>query len=51
MPLGLWEVTSGHVLSLPKHVGKDGVFFLPQRPYFTMGTLRAQVQCISTPVI
>lgn len=39
---GLWPVYRG-LVSRPKHVGADGIVFLPQRPYLSVGTLRDQV--------
>ena len=39
---GLWPVYRG-LVSRPKSVGEDGIMFLPQRPYLTVGTLRDQV--------
>ncbi|KXX82881.1 Peroxisomal long-chain fatty acid import protein 2 [Madurella mycetomatis] len=39
---GLWPVYRG-LVSRPKHNGEDGIMFLPQRPYLSIGTLRDQV--------
>ncbi|KAF4121723.1 ATP-binding cassette, subfamily D (ALD), peroxisomal long-chain fatty acid import protein [Geosmithia morbida] len=39
---GLWPVYRG-LVSLPKDIGQDGIMFLPQRPYLSLGTLRDQV--------
>ncbi|EMR68511.1 putative peroxisomal abc transporter protein [Eutypa lata UCREL1] len=39
---GLWPVYRG-LISRPKAIGEDGIMFLPQRPYLTVGTLRDQV--------
>ncbi|KAF7251957.1 ATP-binding cassette sub-family D member 4 [Varanus komodoensis] len=39
---GLWESTAGHVHML-SCFGPHGVMFLPQKPFFTDGTLREQV--------
>lgn len=39
---GLWPVYRG-LVSRPRSVGTDGIMFLPQRPYFSVGTLRDQV--------
>ena len=39
---GLWPFQSG-TISKPQKIGKDGLFFLPQRPYLALGTLRAQL--------
>ena len=39
---GLWPVYRG-LVSRPKSVGEDGIMFLPQRPYLSIGTLRDQV--------
>ncbi|KAI9841427.1 MAG: hypothetical protein M1837_000703 [Sclerophora amabilis] len=39
---GLWPVYRG-LISRPRSVGIDGIMFLPQRPYLSVGTLRDQV--------
>ena len=39
---GLWPVYRG-LVSRPRSVGQDGIMFLPQRPYLSIGTLRDQV--------
>lgn len=39
---GLWPVYEG-LVSRPKNNGEDGIMFLPQRPYLSIGTLRDQV--------
>jgi len=39
---GLWPVYRG-LVSRPKANGEDGIMFLPQRPYLSVGTLRDQV--------
>jgi ATP-binding cassette subfamily D (ALD) protein 4 len=39
---GLWPITAGTVCR-PDKVGRDGVFFLPQRPYVFPGTLADQL--------
>ena len=39
---GLWPAYRG-LVSRPRTVGADGVMFLPQRPYLSIGTLRDQV--------
>ncbi|KAL1891763.1 ATP-binding cassette long-chain fatty acid transporter pxa1 [Ceratocystis pirilliformis] len=39
---GLWPVYRG-LVSRPKSTGEDGIMFLPQRPYLSIGTLRDQV--------
>src|SRR6187551_2059519 len=39
---GLWPVYRG-LVSRPKDSGYDGIMFLPQRPYLSIGTLRDQV--------
>ncbi|EGZ77255.1 hypothetical protein NEUTE2DRAFT_78521 [Neurospora tetrasperma FGSC 2509] len=39
---GLWPVYRG-LVSRPKNNGEDGIMFLPQRPYLSIGTLRDQV--------
>ncbi|XP_069064600.1 lysosomal cobalamin transporter ABCD4 [Pleurodeles waltl] len=39
---GLWESTKGSI-QRPSCFGPHGILFLPQRPYFTDGTLREQV--------
>lgn len=38
----LWPVYRG-LVSRPKSIGEDGIMFLPQRPYLSIGTLRDQV--------
>eukprot|EP00945_MAST-04E_sp_MAST-4E-sp1_P006005 g6005.t1 len=39
---GLWPFQQG-TLSKPSTIGRGGMFFLPQRPYITLGTLRQQL--------
>jgi ATP-binding cassette subfamily D (ALD) long-chain fatty acid import protein len=39
---GLWPVYRG-LVSRPKSIGQDGIMFIPQRPYLSIGTLRDQV--------
>lgn len=39
---GLWPVYRG-LVSRPRAIGMDGIMFLPQRPYLSIGTLRDQV--------
>ncbi|KAJ9664753.1 ATP-binding cassette long-chain fatty acid transporter pxa1 [Neophaeococcomyces mojaviensis] len=39
---GLWPVYRG-LVSRPRQIGMDGIMFLPQRPYLSVGTLRDQV--------
>ncbi|EKV11286.1 Peroxisomal ABC transporter (PXA1), putative [Penicillium digitatum] len=39
---GLWPVYRG-LVSRPRAFGLDGIMFLPQRPYLSVGTLRDQV--------
>ncbi|KAL9116134.1 MAG: hypothetical protein Q9227_000503 [Pyrenula ochraceoflavens] len=39
---GLWPVYRG-LISRPRRIGADGIMFLPQRPYLSIGTLRDQV--------
>ncbi|GES60382.1 peroxisomal ABC transporter [Aspergillus terreus] len=39
---GLWPVYRG-LVSRPRGSGVDGIMFLPQRPYLSVGTLRDQV--------
>ena len=39
---GLWPTFRG-ITSRPRNIGKDGIMFLPQRPYLSTGTLRDQV--------
>ena len=39
---GLWPACRG-LVSRPRSVGTDGIMFLPQRPYLSIGTLRDQV--------
>ena len=38
----LWPVYRG-LVSRPRTIGTDGIMFLPQRPYLSIGTLRDQV--------
>ncbi|MCJ1409110.1 hypothetical protein MMC19_003188 [Ptychographa xylographoides] len=42
MVAGLWPVYRG-LVSRPRSIGTDGIMFLPQRPYLSIGTLRDQV--------
>lgn len=39
---GLWPVYRG-LVSRPRNLGADGIMYLPQRPYLSVGTLRDQV--------
>ncbi|RAL17568.1 putative peroxisomal ABC transporter (PXA1) [Aspergillus homomorphus CBS 101889] len=39
---GIWPVYRG-LVSRPRGFGLDGIMFLPQRPYLSVGTLRDQV--------
>ncbi|KAI1465411.1 ABC transporter transmembrane region 2-domain-containing protein [Daldinia caldariorum] len=39
---GLWPVYRG-LVSRPKTIGQDGIMFIPQRSYLSVGTLRDQV--------
>lgn len=39
---GLWPVYRG-LVSRPRNFSMDGIMFLPQRPYLSVGTLRDQV--------
>lgn len=39
---GLWPTYRG-ITSRPRVTGQDGIMFIPQRPYLTVGTLRDQV--------
>ena len=39
---GLWPFEEG-TLFKPDTIGRDGILFLPQRPYITLGTLRQQL--------
>lgn len=39
---GLWPVYRG-LVSRPRNNGQDGIMFIPQRPYLSVGTLRDQV--------
>ena len=39
---GLWPFDSG-TISTPGRIGRGGMFFLPQRPYIRLGTLRDQL--------
>ncbi|TQD82465.1 hypothetical protein C1H46_031981 [Malus baccata] len=45
---GLWPITSGRISQPSQHVKEDigsgcGVFYVPQRPYTCLGTLRDQI--------
>ena len=39
---GLWPFDAG-TITKPNRIGSNGLFFLPQRPYITLGTLRQQL--------
>jgi ATP-binding cassette, subfamily D (ALD), peroxisomal long-chain fatty acid import protein len=39
---GLWPVYRG-LVSRPRSIGDNGIMFLPQRPYLSLGTLRDQI--------
>ncbi|GAB1609739.1 ATP-binding cassette sub-family D member 4-like isoform X2 [Argonauta hians] len=39
---GLWPHDSGSI-NCPHYLGSDGIMFLPQRPYFTNGSLLQQI--------
>ena len=39
---GLWPATGG-VISRPAKIGRDGIMFVPQKPYLTIATLPEQV--------
>ncbi len=39
---GLWASDSGSI-SRPVSIGRGGIFFVPQRPYITVGSLRQQL--------
>lgn len=39
---GLWPVDVGSI-GRPAVVGRDGIFFVPQRPYIPQGNLRTQI--------
>ena len=39
---GLWSFDRG-VLTRPHSIGQRGIFFVPQRPYITHGSLRQQI--------
>jgi energy-coupling factor transporter ATP-binding protein EcfA2 len=39
---GLWPVDDG-IVYRPLKIGRDGLFFVPQRPYITQGSLRTQI--------
>lgn len=45
---GLWPFPKGF-LTKPTRVGRDGVFFVPQRPYLLQGSLREQIIYPDTP--
>ena len=48
---GLWPLSHGHVRRPGKHSwpGPHDVFYVPQKPYATPGTLREQVCCAALP--
>ncbi|ESO07963.1 hypothetical protein HELRODRAFT_75595, partial [Helobdella robusta] len=46
---GLWPLCHGKIQRFMSH-GRDGVFYLPQKPYLTNGTLRQQV-CIHVCIV
>jgi ABC-type uncharacterized transport system fused permease/ATPase subunit len=39
---GLWDWDDG-IITRPQTIGRGGIFFVPQRPYITSGSLRVQV--------
>ena len=39
---GLWEADGG-MISRPSRVGRGGLYFMPQKPYMCIGSLRQQV--------
>jgi ABC-type uncharacterized transport system fused permease/ATPase subunit len=45
---GLWPTDEG-IVYRPSVVGRDGLFFVPQRPYIPQGSLRSQVVYPDTP--
>ena len=51
---GLWPLMTG-TTTRPGELsgGRKGVFYVPQKPYTTVGTLREQVGCLSgiTPLL
>lgn len=44
----MWQVADG-VIVAPQKIGRGGIFFLPQRPYFVRGTLYGQMRYPSRP--
>lgn len=44
---GLWRLDEGHI-EKPDTIGYQGIFFLPQRSYMFLGTLRDQITYPST---
>lgn len=44
---GLWHLDEGHI-DKPDTIGYQGIFFLPQRSYMFLGTLRDQITYPST---
>ncbi len=45
---GLWPFEEGRVIR-PRDIGAGGLFFVPQRPYLTEGTLRDQLLYPDSP--
>lgn len=45
---GLWPMTSGSIHRPGGGSADARIFYVPQKPYTTIGTLREQVICVST---
>lgn len=46
---GLWPLTGGSVVRPGNEAGgRKGVFYIPQKPYTTVGTLREQARRLTT---
>jgi ABC-type uncharacterized transport system fused permease/ATPase subunit len=39
---GLWPVVDGSITK-PRAIGRDGITFMPQKPYLTLGTFKEQI--------
>eukprot|EP01127_Copromyxa_protea_P014403 TRINITY_DN4002_c0_g1_i1.p1 TRINITY_DN4002_c0_g1~~TRINITY_DN4002_c0_g1_i1.p1 ORF type:complete len:487 (-),score=76.38 TRINITY_DN4002_c0_g1_i1:103-1563(-) len=39
---GIWPITSGSIVR-PKNIGYNGIMYMPQEPYFIIGSLKDQI--------